>query len=278
MGTPRPVLSKRRLADGSPLDYRAFVPAEGGAQSVVVLVHGASRSAAMQFRSFLPAAIASGTPLLAPTFSEAAFSGYQRLRGAAGALAAADALTEMLDDAGRELGLETHQVGMVGFSGGAQFAHRYAMVRPERVRALVLASAGWFTLLDSRLPFPEGTRASLDSRDRDVDIDAFLGVPLHLLVGERDVETGGRLRHSRSLDRRQGSHRLARALHWIDHVEDVAKARGRPSRVSFDLMADTGHSFTEAAGQGRLVERALAFLRAAQAATTATTTEHGRTS
>ena len=42
-------------------------------------------------------------------------------------------------------GIDTRRINLFGFSGGAQFAHRYAMAHPGSVNALVLTAPGWFT-------------------------------------------------------------------------------------------------------------------------------------
>ena len=46
------------------------------------------------------------------------------------------------------------RVDLVGFSGGAQFAHRFAMLYPGCVRRVVVAAAGWYTYIDPSRPFP----------------------------------------------------------------------------------------------------------------------------
>ena len=125
-----------------------------------MLVHGRGRAAARQFRAFLPMAIARGVALIAPTFPAQRFSGYQYLAGTDGPLCARDALLGTLDDAWQHLGVGTDEVDLVGFSGGAQFAHRFAMSAPGRVRRAVVAAAGWYTYLDEDRPFPRGAGAA----------------------------------------------------------------------------------------------------------------------
>jgi pimeloyl-ACP methyl ester carboxylesterase len=252
-------LTRRIAPQGPPLNYRAFVPSRRSPGPPLVLVHGRRRAATHQFRAFLPMAIARGVALIAPTFPLQQFSGYQFLGGADGPLCARDALLGTLDDARKHLGMVTDEVDLVGFSGGAQFAHRFAMSAPDRVRRAVVAAAGWYTYLDEDRPFPRGTGAFAAGSER-VDVAAFLRIPVHVLVGDRDVGRGPSLRTGPSIDRRQGVNRIARALRWTDHLEDVARARDLASRVSFDLLADTGHSFTEAVERGGLVARTFDFL------------------
>jgi len=114
-------------------------------------------------------------------------------------------------------------------------------------------------LLDGR-PFPHGAGPSEHSGGRAVDVEAFLRIPMHVLVGERDVERDDSLRTGQSIDRRQGRDRLTRALRWMDHLEEAAHRRGLPPVVSFDLLTDTGHSFSDAVNRGCLLERTFTFL------------------
>jgi hypothetical protein len=134
------------------------------------------------------------------------------------------------------------------------------MHSPDRLGRVVLAAAGWYTYLDATRPYPHGIAPSPHCNGQHVDVDAFLRIPIHVVVGERDVERTDGLRTSPSLDRRQGPNRLIRALRWMDHVEDTAQQRNLPPQVSFDLLLESGHSFDEAAGRGQLVERTFDFL------------------
>jgi dienelactone hydrolase len=56
---------------------------------------------------------------------------------------------EVLEKALRELkrrtGADTDQVLMFGFSAGAHFSHRFALWKPQRVKAFVAYSAGWWS-------------------------------------------------------------------------------------------------------------------------------------
>jgi pimeloyl-ACP methyl ester carboxylesterase len=253
-------LSYRTSADGPPLSYRAFVPPRGHRCPPLVLVHGTGRGAARQFQAFLPRAISLGVPLIAPVFPAERFAGYQSLGGADGPLAAVAAFMATFDDVTSHLQLPTKRIDLFGFSGGAQFVHRFAMLAPPPVLRAVVASAGWYTYLDENWPFPRGVAPAERSGGRPIDVEAFLRIPMHVLVGERDVEPDAGLRTGKAIDRRQGPNRLTRALRWMDHLEEAARARGLVPRVSFDLLTDTGHSFSEATDRGGLVERTFDFL------------------
>jgi pimeloyl-ACP methyl ester carboxylesterase len=260
MGSTRLPLTTRTREQGPPLSYRAFVPSRRSEHPPLVIVHGNSRRATRHFRAFLPSAIARGVALIAPTFPSDRYSGYQSLAGADGAFAARQALLDTLEDASCHLAVATDVVDVVGYSGGAQFAHRFAMYSPGRVGRVVLAAAGWYTYLDDARPYPYGIAPSPHTSGHHVDVDAFLRIPIHVVVGERDIERTDGLRTGPSLDRRQGPNRLTRALRWMDHVEEAAQRRNLQPQVSFDLLLDSGHSFDEAVERGQLVERTFDFL------------------
>ena len=254
------LLTERTPSRVLPLGYRAFIPDDGGRHPPLVVIHGNGRRAGRHFRAFLPRAIAMNVALIVPTFEHDRFRGYQWLAGADGPLAASEALAVTLQDAERALGVDTSEVDLLGFSGGAQFAHRYALASPEGVRRAVIASGGWYTYLDSKRPFPRGCAASPLSANRAFDPRPFVKMRVLILIGERDVQRDSALRTGRSLDREQGRDRIARALRWIDHVEDVARVLGHESCISFDLLPDCGHSLAEAVHTGKLLERTHAFL------------------
>jgi dienelactone hydrolase len=258
-------LTMRDAFDGPPLSYWAFVPECPQPTATLVLIHGNSRDTGRMFRAFLPTAMARNIPILIPSFPASTYRGYQRLAGSAGPQTARLAMDGTLRDAVNVLGIATTRVTMCGFSGGAQFAHRYALFSPHRVRRLVVASAGYYTYLEADRRYPYGIGPSWLRGDSSPDVDAFLRVPTRVLVGERDVERTPDLRSDPALDRRQGSNRLSRALGWVDHLETEAGSRHVSSKVSFDLLPGTAHSFSSAVHRGDLVTRVVDFLHPAAA-------------
>jgi len=55
------------------------------------------------------------------------------------------ALDEILARVGQEAPILPHQLYLFGFSAGAQFAHRYALLRPGHVRAVAAHAAGQYS-------------------------------------------------------------------------------------------------------------------------------------
>jgi pimeloyl-ACP methyl ester carboxylesterase len=78
------------------------------------------------------------------------------------------ATLETLDRIHRETGVDVRKVLLFGYSAGAHFTHRFANWRPDRVRAFVAYSAGWW----------------------DAPSPALRGVPALVMCGEDDPRFG----------------------------------------------------------------------------------------
>ncbi len=241
-----------RCCRGEPdIDYHVYRPASAGAGArVVVAVHGISEHAAGHARAFAPLAERHGVVLVAPHFAQPQFHDYQRL-GRMGRGARADlALERVLEEVARTTGASTGRFFLFGFSGGAQFAHRYLMARPGRVVSAALASAGWYTWPDPKRRYPQGLGRNRRLPDVVFDADAFLRVPVLVTVGDRDVERDPALRTSEALDRRQGRHRAERAARWARAMKRAARERGLPPSVTLQTVADAGHGFSHCVERG----------------------------
>lgn len=247
------------------LPYRLLGPSWRSGQPPVVLVHGASRGTDDLSAAFGPLAEWLGVPLLVPRFAPPAYAGYQRLAGQGGPLFAAHALTSLLHD---ELGWSEQAVDLVGFSGGAQFVHRFALLFPTRVRRAVVAAAGWYTMLDPGLRFPLGIDARTELGQRQPDVDAFLRLPLRIMVGDRDVHADARLRTGPDVDA-QGPNRLLRARSWYRHLDAEATRRGIRRGASFEVLPGTGHGLRQAVAEGGYLRRVAVFLGEGQPRVTA---------
>jgi pimeloyl-ACP methyl ester carboxylesterase len=262
VGLPDGEVRPCRLAEDPSQEYHLFLPASAqpGAP-LVICVHGISRQASEHLRAYAPLAARHGAILVAPLFASARFPDYQRL-GRAGRGMRADAMLDrIVDEVGGLLGPPSRRF-VVGHSGGAQFAHRYAMAHPARVDRYVASAAGWYTLPDPALPFPLGTAGIADLPDLAFDPAAFLAVPGCVCVGGRDTGRGAAVRKSQTVDRNQGATRLERACRWSAAMNRAALARGLPAPISLRVLPDAGHRFTGMVRRG-LAEIAFAFLFAA---------------
>jgi pimeloyl-ACP methyl ester carboxylesterase len=248
--------------------YYQYIPARGAIPGrTLVSVHGISRNARDHARLLAPLAEQYGTTLIAPLFDETLFADYQRL-GRRGRGERADlALNEVLRDA---LGTTKPKIRLFGYSGGGQFAHRYAWANPDRVTALALAAPGWFTFPDANRRYPYGLALDDCLPGVDFDPDRFLRIPTLVLVGAHDVERNGSLRRSRRLDRLQGRDRVVRGKRWIRAMKRAARARGYTTRYRFRCLPNTDHDFVASMTRDAMGVTVFRFLFGATAPVTAT--------
>ncbi len=252
------VVTKRRLDADHRSRYLRYVPSRMDPQRPpLVCVHGISRDARGHLAAFVEWAERTGTELLAPLYDRRRYRGYQRLKSSNARLHAVAALDSILDEAtgGR-------QCLLYGFSGGAQFAHRYALVRPERIASLALAAAGWYTFPTVAASFPYGVAAGRLPAGLNIDFPAFLQIPKCVLIGDRDVERDAALRTNRRLDREQGDNRLARATAWVAAVNRAAHRTPGSADCRLIVIPGAGHDWSECYQQGQLHERVAGFFDA----------------
>jgi pimeloyl-ACP methyl ester carboxylesterase len=130
---------------------------------------------------------------------------------------------------------------LVGFSGGGQFAHRFALFahRPQCDR-IVACSSGWYTLPDAASPYPYGLGTT--QRASDADVRKALATPLHLAVGSADTDPNSSgLRHTAEADA-QGLNRVQRANYAFQRAMDQSTAINAPLAWSLHLETGVAHS------------------------------------
>ena len=245
--------------DGSAQPYYAYVPKDGGAGApLLAVIHGVSRNAEVQANAFAELCERFGVVMTVPVFGREARD-YQRL-GRSGRGPRADAaLDAVVEDVAMRTGCRASTFHLLGFSGGAQFAHRYALAHPHRVIRLVVVGSGWYTFPNPRARFPYGIRRSPQLPGVRFDPEEFLRIPITVMVGERDTDTT-RLRNTPRVNRQQGTTRVERAARWVDAMRDAAHKRGLEPQVTMEAIPDGQHSFESLMKSGNLGERAFSRL------------------
>ena len=233
-------------------EYFLYMPEDlDPALPPLVCVHGISRNAEEHALTFAPVAARQRRLLIAPHFAAEGFDGFQRL-----ASGVEEAVAALWDDVAAFTGVALGPVDLVGFSGGAQFAHRYALLNPARVASQALVSAGWYTFPNSRDAFPYGVKSS-GARGRRCaeNLTRFLSIPTLVLVGAADSERDAALRRSPEIDMRQGLNRIERASRWSAAFLQAATRAGVATTLQFATLPGCGHAFDACVARGRLVER-----------------------
>jgi len=229
---------------------------------VLVSVHGISFNAAEHAMHFSRLCQQLGLVLVAPVFAAADFPRYQRLGlsthqpGPRADLA----LDAVLEDVTRLTGADTTRFHLFGYSGGGQFAHRYAMLHPRRVIRAVLGAPGWYTFPDRTTAYPRGLRWTRQPPVTGLDAQHYLRVPMAVFVGEHDCYRDPALNRSARIDRQQGYTRVDRGQRWISAMRRAARASGLDTEYRFGLLQHCGHSFLDSMVKGHLGHQALNFL------------------
>lgn len=222
-------------------------------QPPLVAVHGIRRGAAQQAALFAERAALQGRAVIAPLFDKAQWLGYQQavLCGRAD-LALLDLMLSLRVD-----GVVTSErFDLFGFSGGAQFAHRFAMLHPDRLRRLSVASPGWYTFPDNA-SYPYGLwprpEYSDDWSHKLVsNLHRFVSLPITVSVGAQDNRRDRNTRGGPAIDAQQGPHRLARAHSWTRAVRRVARELRIEPDIALHVLPGCGHNFETCVRMGRL--------------------------
>ena len=237
-------LARSTQVAGARLAYCARLPIEewtDAVRHVIVAVHGLDRNACGMRQGVVDGlgGEPDDTVVLAPHFATAvdALPGghaWAAMTWPEGAEADTGVSSyAALDDLVAQFG--DRQVTLVGFSGGGQFANRYAAVSPTELDAYVVinpSSYVWFT--DDRPGPTEGCptwnhwRYGLDHRNRYASrlsiaqiLEQYARRPVRYLIGTADDDP-----RSSSLDRTcgamaEGTDRESRARHYHRHLADV---------------------------------------------------------
>lgn len=228
----------------------------------LLALHGISRDVEETFDAFRPAANEAGRVLIAPEFSRKSWRVFQRITDRTRPDIALLEVLTMLRDADI---IDRRPLDIFGFSGGAQLAHRWAMLYPHMVASLHISSAGWYTSPRMDVPYPYGLRCS-DKSEKDQawrqrmtrGLDAFLRLPINIYVGEKDcIEEDAALRRNAVLDAAQGCERRMRARRYRDALLAATEARDIEPAIKFHELPGCGHSFAQCARSGNLVQHVL---------------------
>lgn len=159
-------------------------------------------------------------------------------------IALAGSLVDLLDALPARIGRPVASRALVlGFSRGAQLAHRFAQIYPDRTRAAVVLSAGSYTVpsaTDARgapLPFPFGTADLAARSGRAIPPRALEQVPFWVAVGADDNDPAD---VPRQWDALVGTTRPERAGAFVR----LLRAGGLSA--SLTVFPATGHDMTPA--------------------------------
>jgi pimeloyl-ACP methyl ester carboxylesterase len=221
-----------------------YVPA-GQAESTVVLVHGSDRDPVGMVRAFQEWADRTRVALLAPLFPGGIphrddMDAYKSVLDAD--VAHDHILDAALADAVDHHAFPAGTFALLGFSGGAQFAHRYTLLHPRGVRALALIAPGNVTLLSSGRAWWVGVEDVADRTGSPVDRKALRHVPALAMVGSED--DGREFIHIEPSERRWVEGANDAGISRVDRLATLVtdwRSAGLP--VEHVVLSGVGHDF-----------------------------------
>ncbi len=226
-------------------------PGQTSSAPPLVAVHGITRNTDEVVSHLRLRAQETGCTLVVPLFDKAHWPRYQR---AACTHRADWALLRLMTALRAEGSISEQPFVLSGFSGGAQFAHRFAWLYPELVGRLCLTAPGWWTLPDPQTAWPYGIGTAPDDQGQGFRLRAnlrrFLDRPIAICVGDEDVERDRNLRKGTAIDAAQGGTRLERAQNWYTQIEAASRAIGLTPQVSLHILPNCGHSFVDCVLRG----------------------------
>lgn len=238
---------------------RRYDPAGTSRHPLLVALHGSMREDhAAPLQDF---AEATGTIVLAPLFPGGLavpgdLDAYKFLRFEG--FACDRLLLAMIAEVSAKYRLEDGgaRFAMFGFSGGAQFAHRFLYLYPGRLRAVALAAPGLVTLLDDRLPWWVGTGGMAEAFGADqLDRGTIARVAVQIVVGAADDDPT-------EIAIREGAH------DWMPGINDAGRTRLDRCTTLAASLRDAGvtvrHDLVPEAGHDHLalIPAAVPFLAA----------------
>lgn len=236
--------------------YSLFVPPRlRGTDRVPLLVsvHGSLRGVESSRDAFADFARWHGAAVLAPLFpadplGDGNEDGYKYM--AEGDIRYDRLLLAMVAEAEARTGLAFDRFCLAGFSGGAHFAHRFLLLHPERLRAVSIGAPGSVTLIDPKRGWWVGTRDMERIFGRAPDLEVLRRVPVHLVIGDSDLETASIThrpgsRHWMADANRAGANRIAR----LTSLRRNLQAHGLA--VRHDIIPGAAHDFAAVAERAR---------------------------
>lgn len=210
---------------------------------LVVSLHGSTRSMEIYRNGFAEFGRWNDCVILSPLFpvgvlGDSNGEGYKHL--IEGDIRYDQILLDMVANVGAKYKRDFNTFALFGYSGGGQFTHRFCYLHPERLWAASIGAPGSVTLLDVDKDWWVGVRGIEARFGKAIDHDALRKVPVHMVVGDADLETW------------EITHRVG-GRHYMPGANDAG--RTRPERlatlkasfeaagidVRFDLLPNVPH-------------------------------------
>lgn len=217
---------------------------------VLFIMHGVGRDADRYLSEWRAVADKHGFIAVCPEFSQAAFRGALNynlggvLDGQGNSrpreLWSFSAIAPMFDWLVSQEQLTTPTFDLFGHSAGAQFAHRFtAFARPEKLKRVIAANAGWYTLPDPEGAWPFGLKGAPGGPQV---LANWLGADMTILLGTMDTDPNHASLNRDPPSMAQGPHRLARGVNFYASGRARAASLNVPFSWGIDYAPGIDHN------------------------------------
>ncbi len=217
---------------------------------VLLVVHGRNRNGGNYRDRWIAHAERHGFLVVVPEFSEDQYAhpgeyNYGDMRRPDGSFKPREewlfpVFDAVFEDARRRAGSTREQYSLFGHSAGAQIAHRLAtFCWSPRIERIVAANAGSYTMPLREEAFPFGLGGMPLGDD---ELRALFSRPLLVLLGDQDDDPEHYQLPRDPGAMRQGPHRFARGLHYVETARREAARLGVPLAWKIATAPGVGHT------------------------------------
>lgn len=176
--------------------YCSYAPGtlpQQGKRPLIVVIHGSGRVAESYRDAFADLADSLGAVVLAPLFP-CGVEGPEDTESYKFCVTAQTrfdlALLAMVDELNVRMGgtLDADRFAIFGYSGGGQFAHRFAYLHAHRLLALSIGAPGKVTVMDETLPWWRGLAGLSALAGLPLALEQLRALPVQLVIGSQDSD------------------------------------------------------------------------------------------
>ncbi len=218
---------------------------------VLVALHGLDRVAAEFRDEFIAAADRLGKIVIVPEFDNDAFPGVFAYNYGNVVTAPPNSQPNAREEWNFELidrlflsvkndaRIQSQKFDLYGNSAGSQYVLRYvALTEAPMLEKPISSNSGVYMLPDLTVNYPNGMGGVGMS---DADLQRYLSRPLHILLGDADIDATAADLPRTPEALAQGPHRLARGLWHFEHCKSLAKTLGIELAWTVEIVPGAHH-------------------------------------
>jgi poly(3-hydroxybutyrate) depolymerase len=209
---------------------------------IVIVMHGVKRNASEYRDNWVALAERHGLRVYVPQFSQEDFPGAEAYNLGSpnkSGIRSFDAIEPLFASIHNRLESSQSTYTIFGHSAGAQFVHRFACLADAPHLGLAIsANAGWYTMPDRAEEWPYGlARVKSDL----CSPESWLTKPVLVMLGDQDTDPNDVNLRRTPEAMRQGPHRFARGMNFLQSAKSEAERLAIPSLWKFEIVEGIGH-------------------------------------